>query len=104
MYLSWRKGFLAVEFTTLTLNEYTGLHMHHAITGYFQDEAGHWVAKLDCGHGQHLPHNPPKANNAWVLTQTGRDDKIGVVLMCKKCIAGEMPERTFSSHLDQKAT
>ncbi len=77
--------------------------MHHAITEYFQDETGHWVAKLDCGHNQQLQHNPPLANNPWVLTQMGRDDKIGVILLCTKCIAGEKPDRLFSWHLEKEA-
>jgi hypothetical protein len=62
--------------------------MHKAITGYLRDDAGQWVAKLDCGHNQHVEHNPPAQNNAWVLTQTGRDDKVGVLTICKKCIEG----------------
>jgi hypothetical protein len=77
--------------------------MHHAITGYFQDEAKHWVARLDCGHNQPLVHNPPVSNNAWVLTETGRDDKIGVMLVCTKCIAGMSPDRQFSSMLAKEA-
>jgi hypothetical protein len=77
--------------------------MHHAITGYFQDDAGHWVARLDCGHDLHLQHNPPVANNPWILTQTGRDDKIGVLLICTNCIAGVAPNRQFSSLLDREA-
>jgi Protein of unknown function (DUF3565) len=81
---------------TLTLYEYIGLHMHHAITGYFKDATGHWVAKLDCGHDLPLQHNPPAANNDWALTQTGRDDKIGVILLCSKCIAGAPRDREFN--------
>ena len=77
--------------------------MHYAITGYFQDVEGHWVAKLGCGHDQQLPHNPPVANNPWVLTQTGRADKIGVLVVCTDCIAGTAPNRQFSSSLDSKA-
>ena len=77
--------------------------MHHAIIGYFQDEAGQWFAKLDCGHGQQLMQDAPAANNAWVQSQMGRDDKIGVLMICPKCISGEMPDRLFSSHLDKQA-
>ena len=92
-----------VEFINLTLNEYIGLNMHHAITGYFQNDAKQWIARLDCGHDQTLIHNPPVTNNAWVLTQTGRDDKIGVILVCTKCIAGVSPDRQFSSLLAKEA-
>jgi len=72
--------------------------MHHTITGYFQNDAKQWVARLDCGHDQTLIHNPPVTNNAWVLTQMGRDDKIGT-----KCIAGVSPDRQFSSLLAREA-
>ena len=77
--------------------------MHYAITGYFKDVTEHWVARLDCGHDQQLQHNPPASNNAWVLTQMGRDDKIGVLLVCTKCIAGIAPDRQFSNLLSRQA-
>lgn len=67
--------------------------MHQAITGYSQDDEGHWMAKLDCGHHEQMRHDLPKANNAWVLTKAGRDDKVGVVLICSNCIAGIAPNR-----------
>jgi hypothetical protein len=70
--------------------------MHQAITGYLQDDAGHWVAKLDCGHHEQMRHDPPTANNAWVLTHKGRNDKVGVVMICKKCIAGTPPDFHWS--------
>jgi Protein of unknown function (DUF3565) len=77
--------------------------MHHAIIGYFKDATDHWVAKLDCGHNQQLQHNPPVSNNPWVVTQMGRDDKIGVILLCSKCIAGSALDRPFSSLFDKEA-
>jgi hypothetical protein len=70
--------------------------MHHAISDYFQSKAGNWVAKLDCEHEQELKHDPPAANNAWVLTQAGRGDKMGVLLVCKMSIAGVTPDRANS--------
>ena len=63
------------------------------IVGYFQDEENHWVAKLACGHNQHVRHNPPLVSRPWVLTQAGRDGKIGVLLGCKKCDAGAPADR-----------
>jgi Protein of unknown function (DUF3565) len=62
--------------------------MSYAISGYFQDTEGQWVAKLLCGHHQRLQHNSAKAGGAWFSTQMGRDDKIGVLMVCQKCIAG----------------
>jgi Protein of unknown function (DUF3565) len=70
--------------------------MHHAIQGYYIDVAGHWVAKLDCGHNQALPHNPPMSDNPWVMSQRGRNDKIGVLMVCAKCIEGAPRDRQFS--------
>lgn len=55
------------------------------ITGFHRDEAGHWVAALECGHGQHVRHNPPWINRAWVTTEEGRAKAVGVELYCKKC-------------------
>lgn len=33
--------------------------MKRSIAGFHQDEESHWVAELDCGHGQHMRHDPP---------------------------------------------
>jgi hypothetical protein len=33
--------------------------MKRAVIGFDKDEEGHWVAKLECGHGQHVRHDPP---------------------------------------------
>lgn len=57
-----------------------------AITGFHQDEEGHWVADLACGHGQHVRHNPPWNNRPWVLTAEGRAAQLGQILMCRKCV------------------
>jgi hypothetical protein len=55
------------------------------ITGYHQDDEGHWVAELECGHQQHVRHNPPWVNRPWVMTAAGRTAALGAVLDCKKC-------------------
>jgi hypothetical protein len=55
------------------------------ITGFHQDEHGHWVAELDCGHQQHVRHDPPWQNRAWVLTAEGRQTFIGVTIECRQC-------------------
>ena len=59
--------------------------MQRRITGFHTDEEKQWVAELDCGHTVHMRHDPPWQNRPWVLTQTGRDAMLGVVLDCKKC-------------------
>ena len=55
------------------------------ITAFHQDENGDWVAELECGHGQHVRHDPPWTNRPWVLTEEGRRQFIGHELLCGKC-------------------
>jgi hypothetical protein len=33
--------------------------MEHAIVAFDQDEVGDWLALFECGHRQHVRHNPP---------------------------------------------
>lgn len=55
------------------------------ITGFHQDEEGHWVAELECGHGQHVRHDPPWQNRPWVVTAGGRAGQLGQALACRTC-------------------
>jgi hypothetical protein len=55
------------------------------IAGFHQDEVGDWVADLECGHTQHVRHQPPFQMRPWVITPTGRQSRIGVEFDCKKC-------------------
>ena len=57
------------------------------ITGFHQDEEGHWVADLECGHTQHMRHDPPWQVRPWVTTERGRASFIGRTLECVKCCA-----------------
>jgi hypothetical protein len=59
--------------------------MLRKIVAFHQDEENHWVADLECGHGQHRRHNPPLIEREWVLTEEGRQPFIGTELNCKKC-------------------
>ena len=59
------------------------------ITGFHQDECGDWVAELECGHGQHVRHQPPWINRAWVTTPAGRAAKLGSTLACRLCAEAE---------------
>jgi len=59
--------------------------MNRRIVGYHQDEAGDWVAELECGHTQHVRHRPPWINRPWVVTPDGRASKLGQMLPCKRC-------------------
>jgi Protein of unknown function (DUF3565) len=62
--------------------------MDRMIAGYHIDEEGSWVAELDCGHFQHVRHNPPWINRPWAVTAEGRQHMLGAVLNCRKCDAG----------------
>ena len=55
------------------------------ITSFHQDTEGHWVAELECGHTQHMRHQPPWTVRPWVLTQEGRDSFIGTPVPCPLC-------------------
>ncbi|MBV8810602.1 MAG: DUF3565 domain-containing protein [Acidobacteriaceae bacterium] len=59
--------------------------LNRAIIGFHQDEAGHWVADLECGHTQHVRHDPPWQNRPWVITPEGRAAFLGRALKCVKC-------------------
>jgi len=56
-----------------------------AITGFHQDDQGHWVAELACGHNQHVRHDPPWQMRPWVLTEEGRRTRFGETLNCVLC-------------------
>jgi Protein of unknown function (DUF3565) len=55
------------------------------IVGFHHDDAGDWVADLECGHTQHVRHNPPWQSRPWVTTLEGRASRIGAELACAKC-------------------
>lgn len=59
--------------------------MQRAITGFHKDEEGDWVADLECGHTQHVRHDPPWQLRPWVITAEGRKSRIGNKLNCKEC-------------------
>ena len=71
--------------------------MKQAIINYHQDEANDWVAELECGHYQHIRHNPPWINRVWAITPQGRKSKLGHQLNCKKCDEGA-PKDTLIKH------
>ena len=55
------------------------------IVGFHQDEERHWVADLECGHTQHVRHDPPWQTRPWVTTEAGRASFIGRALGCVEC-------------------
>ena len=60
-------------------------NMLQKIIDFHLDEEHHWVADLECGHTQHVRHDPPWQKREWVKTAQGRQEKIGYELFCKKC-------------------
>lgn len=62
-------------------------------TGFVQDanEPGAWVAQLACGHRQHVRHKPPFQNAAWVMTEDGRQQKLGAPFKCVLCQMPRLP-------------
>ena len=61
------------------------------ITGFHTDEEGHWVADLECGHGQHVRHDPPLVTRPWVTTPEGRAGRLGMELQCVRCVDEGIP-------------
>ena len=59
--------------------------MKRKIVAFDKDEENHWRAELDCGHFQHVRHQPPLVRREWVLSETGRREKLGAELECVKC-------------------
>jgi len=55
------------------------------IVGFHMDEKRDWVAELDCGHQQHVRHNPPWREHHWVTTSQGRLEHMGQELTCTAC-------------------
>lgn len=69
-------------------------HMEKRIVGFHQDDERHWVAELECGHNQHVRHNPPWTNRPWVITPQGRAKALGRTVKCKKCDTGAPSDRS----------
>lgn len=67
-----------------------GAAVERRVVGFHPDEQGHWVAELECGHSQHLRHDPPWQQRPWVLTEAGRERFLGQVLGCLQCGQGRV--------------
>jgi hypothetical protein len=61
------------------------------IVSFSQDETGAWAAELECGHAQHVRHDPPWMNRPWVTTPEGRAGFLGHELKCIECQAADQP-------------
>ena len=67
--------------------------MRCRIVGYRRDDEGHWVAELDCGHRQHVRHQPPWMERTWVTTPEGLCGRLGTELDCHRCDEEGTPVR-----------
>ncbi len=65
--------------------------MKRTITSFHRDQHADWVARLDCGHAQHVRHRPPFQNRPWVVAETGRSRMLGTELDCPLCDRMEPP-------------
>lgn len=63
--------------------------MEKKIVRFHTDAEQHWVARLECGHDQHVRHNPPFHERPWTQMEQGRQGMLGQVLNCVKCDRGE---------------
>jgi hypothetical protein len=63
--------------------------MRSRITAFRPDpeEKDAWIAELDCGHTQHVRHQPPFQEHPWLLTPEGRARFIGFEVECLLCDA-----------------
>jgi tellurite methyltransferase len=61
------------------------------VVGFHQETDGNWVAELSCWHKQHVRHQPPFQERAWVLDSKGRADRVGSPIDCSLCERAELP-------------
>ncbi len=59
--------------------------MKKKIIAFHVDELDDWVADLECGHSQHVRHQPPFQNRPWVIDDSLRQSFIGSELNCIEC-------------------
>ncbi len=70
-----------------------------------RDDAGEWIARLDCGHRRHLRHRPPLSSMPWLLDEAERNARIGQSIECGRCAQCEPPdglEIYKTQHFDQQ--
>ncbi len=65
--------------------------MQTTLSGFHRDDQGDWVAELECGHAQHMRHRPPWELRPWVMTDDGRQQKLGEAIDCPLCDQIAMP-------------
>ena len=76
---------MTIPFAHSPVHLHTEPRVQRRIVGFHQDGEGHWVADLECGHSQHMRHEPPWQVRSWVLTAEGRAGMVGQSLACAEC-------------------
>ena len=66
--------------------------MERSISGFLRAAEGDWVARLDCGPGRHVRHDPPFTERAWTLSEAERAARIGERFDCVRCTRREWPD------------
>lgn len=67
------------------------VQVRRRIVSFRLDAEEHWIVELECGHSQHVRHDPPLISRPWVLTAEGRDKRVGAKLDCKLCDEASAP-------------
>ena len=62
------------------------------MTGFVRDDDGDWVAELSCLHRQHVRHDPPFWEAAWIEDVDERARRVGRPLECPLCDRAELPD------------
>ena len=66
--------------------------MQRAMIGFRRDDDGDWVAELVCLHSQHIRHDPPFWEAAWIEDDEKRAARVGQLLDCPLCDRAELPD------------
>jgi tellurite methyltransferase len=66
--------------------------MDRAMTGFHLDDQGAWVAELECLHSQHIRHEPPFREAAWIDDPDERARRVGQPIECPLCDRAELPD------------
>jgi len=66
--------------------------VRRVIVGFEADDAGDWVARLDCHHRQHIRHRPPIWSAPWIEDDVARARHVGAALACPLCDRCELPD------------
>lgn len=76
--------------------------MERRIVGFHQDSELHWVADLECGHSQHVRHDPPWQMRQWVLSESSRQAHLGTPLNCVICEDQKGPRAAHRAYHDAR--